>query len=177
MAVGVNNLTEYNTRNRRLFEKGLTEHINKVVERDIDFVFNIVIDSVYNWLENCHTWENDTYNLYDSIGFGKYKRGVLWKFYQDKGRRATADKKVWLSKGNIVTVNGFELLQAAIGSKEGGDFAEYSLVLFAAVPYAEWVELSLGDGGPNKRGKGWWSDGIVPYTRKIFSDTVLKYYG
>jgi len=63
MAVGVNNLTEYNTRNRRLFEKGLTEHINKVVERDIDLVFNIVIDSVYNWLDNCHTWENDTYNL------------------------------------------------------------------------------------------------------------------
>jgi hypothetical protein len=36
------------------------------------------------------------------------------------------------------------------------------------------VELSLGDGGPNKRGKGWWSDGIVPYTRKIFSDTLFK---
>ena len=178
MAVGVNNLTEYNTRNRRLFEKGLTEYIDKVVEWDIDLVFNIVIDSVYNWLDGYErTWESDTFNLYDSIGFGKYKRGVLWKFYQDKGRKATADKKVWLSKGNIVTVNGFELLQSAIGSKEGGDFAEYSLVLFAAVPYAEWVELSLGDGGPNKRGKGWWSDGIVPYTRKIFSDTVLKYYG
>jgi len=76
MAVGVNNLTEYNTRNRRLFEKGLTEHINKVVERDIDLVFNIVIDSVYNWLDNCHTWENDTYNLYDSIGLLSAARRV-----------------------------------------------------------------------------------------------------
>ena len=45
------NLSQYNTRNRRLFEKGLTMYIDTVVENEIDLVFNRVIDRVYTWLE------------------------------------------------------------------------------------------------------------------------------
>lgn len=169
------NLSQYNTRNRRLFEKGLTMYIDTVVENEIDLVFNRVIDRVYTWLDGYEReWESRTFNLYDSIGFGKYKQGVLWRFYQDKNKRATEDKNLWIAKNTVVAINGFDLLQAAIGSKEGADTAEYALVLFAAVPYAEWVELSLGDGGGSKRGKGWWSNGIVPYTRKVFQEEAHK---
>ncbi len=172
------NLSQYNTRNRRLFEKGLTMYIDTVAENEIDLVFNRVIDRVYTWLDGYEReWKSRTFNLYDSIGFGKYKQGVLWRFYQDKSRLATEDKLLWVAKGTIETINGFDLLQAAIGSKEGADTAEYALVLFAAVPYAEWVELSLGKGGSNKRGKGWWSNGIVPYTRKVFQEEAHKNIG
>lgn len=162
--------------NTRVFEKGLKLYIQKVVEREIDMIFNIVIDRVYNWIDGQGFWENQTYNMYDSIGFGKYKNGVLWNFYQDKNRIAQADRII-VYKESVMTIDGFQLLQEAINAGQESRWAEYMMVVYAAVPYAAWVDLSLGNGGDNKRGTGWWREGLVPYVKQVFNEVVSQYQG
>lgn len=172
----MSNFTEAVTKNRRLFIRGIKQFIDKQVEPAIEDMFRYVSNMVDRWLETQTSYQNQTYNLTDSIGVGTYKHGTLVNWHQPRMALGQT-RNLWVSRGTVIPINGFQLLQAAISEGEGSSFAEYTLVVYAAVPYAEWVELSLGAGGSNKRGKHWWSAGLIPYVQKEFADIVAAGQG
>lgn len=175
----MSNFTEAVTRNRRLFIRGVKQFIDKQVESSIEDMFRYMSNMVDRWLETQNRYHNQTYNLTDSVGVGTYKHGVLVNWHQTRPAMGST-RNLWVSKGNIIPINGFELLQTAVSEGEGSSFAEYALVVYAAVPYAEWVELSLGTGGSDKRGKHWWSGGLIPFVQKEFASIVAarqEHYG
>lgn len=158
--------------NKRVFEKGLNMFISNVVEeRVIAEIFRRTAVAVFDWVEGQRYYENDTYNLLDSIGVGTYKKGVLQKWHSPQARVAISDKKI----RRDVYVNGFQLLQEAVSAGPDGPLSDYTLVVYAAVPYAAWVDLSLGDGGSNKRGTGWWREGLVPFVKQTVQQLANEY--
>jgi hypothetical protein len=70
---------------------------------------------------------------------------------------------------------GFQLLQEAISAGDSSMLADYTLVVYAAVPYAAWVDLSLGNGGNDKRGTGWWREGLIPFVKQTVQQLVTEY--
>lgn len=161
--------------NKRVFEKGLQVFIsNTVEERVIAEIFRKTAVAVFDWVDGQRYYENNTYNLLDSIGVGTYKKGVMQHWHTPQARVSTGNRLVTY-RGTVYAINGFQLLQEAVSAGDSSMIAEYTLVVYAAVPYAAWVDLSLGYGGDNKRGTGWWREGLIPFTKQTVQQLINEY--
>lgn len=119
-------------------------------------ILSRVADSILDWVKDkTYTYEDDTYNLTDSIGCAIYKNGVLVKTLVNP-KQAQKTRTITYKKARY-TINGRSLLTKALNDGEIASMGQYVLGVFVATPYGKWVDLSLGDGGGNKRGKGWFS--------------------
>lgn len=146
-------------------------------EKYVKTVFVNTAKAVFDWMSKQSYFTNRTYNLMDSVGVGIYKQGVLVKWVTNPGKKASAPRMITYHRERI-SVDGRALLQEAINASAAmaAAFADYTLVVFAKAPYGAWVDLSLGDGGSNKRGKGWWSDGLVPHVKEAFQTEFNKVF-
>ena len=133
-------------------------------------ILNRVANSILDWVKDkSYTYENDTYNLTDSIGCAIYKDGrVIQTLYNPsfaQGPSIMYYKKVRYS------INGRSLLTKALNDGEIASMGQYVLGVFVATPYGKWVDLSLGYGGDNKRGKGWFSgpNGLKEFAEQEFN--------
>ena len=144
--------------NRAVLQKVLQKQGGSIVESECLAILQELGDFVLNWIKDkTYTYEDQTYNLTDSTGCAIYKSGKLtsFKYYADK--QASGPRKVYYHREQII-VNGRSLLKAALQGQPLANIGSYSLVVLSAAPYGLWVNESLGDGGPNKRGKGWFDD-------------------
>ena len=129
-------------------------------------IFSEVAKEVFAWLKNQTYYQNRTFNLSDSIGFGIYDNGTLAQWIANPDSNAAEDK-TYTYHGVRHTINGRRMLEEAI-SGSTARIGMYTMKVFCAVPYGAWVELGLGNGGPDKAGVGWWSDGLMPEVRDRF---------
>ena len=161
--------------NKRVFEKGLQMFISNTVDQKvIAEIFRKTAVAIFDWVDSQGYYENQTYNLLDSIGVGTYKKGVMQQWHTPQARVAK-ESRIITYKGTVTSVNGFQLLQEAISAGNSSMLADYTLVVYAAVPYAAWVDLSLGNGGNDKRGTGWWREGLIPFVKQTVQQLVTEY--
>lgn len=163
-------MNRYESQNLNVIRNGIKKMIPMLEHDNVKTIFIETSHAVFEWID-AHSayYQDQTYNLRDSIGVGVYKEGVLQQWVQHPQAKAT-DKRLFTYKGEKIYVDGRELLQEAITAGDESDFADYALVLFAAAPYGILVE----EGG-GKRGTGWWSEGLVPYVRERFITIASKY--
>lgn len=117
-------------------------------------------------------YEDDTNNLRASSGIGIFKEGVLTDWIENP-YVPTRLKEVTYKRGTR-TIDGNELLDSVLGQIDTRNFATYVMVVVAAAPYAYSVDQALGSqpaDGHIKRGKGWWSEDVVP---KLITDFMLN---
>lgn len=151
--------------------------VQKINEKYARQIFENTAKEVASWMDSQTYYTNRTYNLTDSVGVGVYKKGVLVSWAGNPAKRASV-ANIIRYRGNMIHVDGRSLLNEAIrkGSSTYGAFADYTLVVFAEAPYAYWVDQSLGSGGNNKKGKGWWSEGLVPHIKSTFVKEFNKVF-
>lgn len=157
--------------------KQLRYIVPKLNEKYVRTVFVNTAKEVFDWMSKQTYYTNRTYNLSDSVGVGIYKKGVLVKWVTNPSAKAQKPRMITYH-GERIEINGRALLQSALNASAGaaGVFADYTLIVFAKAPYGAWVDLSLGDGGSNKQGKGWWSDGLVPHVKETFQAEFNKIF-
>lgn len=121
-------------------------------------VLEKLADAILQWLKGKqYSYKDDTFNLTDSTGCALYEDGKIVKLYMLKPQQAT-ELKTYMYKRVTYTISGRELLNKLTEEAPVATMGKYSLVIAAEAPYASWVNDSLGDGGPNKRGKDWFND-------------------
>lgn len=138
-------------------------------EKYVKAVFVNTAKEVFDWMSKQDYFTNRTYNLSDSVGIGIYKQGTLVSWITNPSKKASMPREITY-RGQRISVDGRALLQDAINASASmaAAFADYTLIVFVKAPYGAWVDLSLGDGGSNKAGKGWWTDGLVPHVKDTF---------
>lgn len=143
--------------------------VPKLNEKYVEQIFKNTADAVFKWIDSQNYFTNRTYNLRDSVGVGIYKGDTLVKWVGNPSTKAAGPRLITYHRQQEY-VNGRIRLNRAIIAKQAtvGRMNDYTLVVFAAAPYGAWVEMSLGDGGRNKQGKGWWSEGLVPAVKNAF---------
>lgn len=151
--------------------------IPKINEKYARQILENTAKEVSSWINSQTYYTNRTYNLTDSVGVAIYKKGVLVSWVGNPTKMASTAKTIMYHR-NMIQVDGRSLLNEAIrnGSYLYGGFADYTLVVFAEAPYAYWVDQSLGSGGSNKKGKGWWSEGLVPHIKNTFVKEFNKVF-
>lgn len=164
-------MADFTAHNLQVIQKQIRVAKDKgVVSDEIAItILNRVANSVLDWVrDKNYTYENQTYNLTDSIGCAIYKNGrviqVLYNTpYASGPRRNTY-------KGVRSMINGRTLLFQSLNDVEIASKGQYVLGVFVAAPYGASVDLSLGRGGSNKRGKGWFSgpNGLKEFAEKEF---------
>lgn len=128
-------------------------------------------DEVNGWMmRHEYEWENRTYNLADSTGCAIYKDGVLVAFSHPSSKASAP--RIIQYKGQQITVNGRVLLEQAINNSKIASLGKYTLGVYSAAPYGLWVDQSLGAGGNNKIGKGWFSgsNGLKQFALDKFNE-------
>lgn len=165
--------------NLRVVEEKLrSKGVMSVTDNTAIEILSGLADSVLGWVKDkTYTYRDQTYNLTDSIGCAIYKRGVMVRTFYN-GKQATEPNVITYKRSKIV-VNGRELLIQALQSGDIATMGDYVLGVFAVAPYGLWVDQSLGDGGDNKRGKGWFSgpNGLKDFTLKEFNRIRNEYIG
>lgn len=150
--------------NRSVLQKVLQKQGGSIAEGICLTMLQELGNFVLNWIKDkTYTYEDQTYNLTDSTGCAIYKGGVLTSFEYYAEKQASDSRIIRTRKGKdepweATEIKGRELLQAALQGQPLANMGSYSLVVLSAAPYGLWVNESLGDGGPNKRGKGWFDD-------------------
>jgi len=137
-------------------------------------IFTVVARSVFEFIAAPGYFHNETNNLSNSIGIGIYENGVLVQWI-DNPAAENALPKTYIYHGISYPVNGRAELEKAISAAAGTVIGGYSMIVFCALPYGLWVDRSLGDGGTDKRGRGWWSEGLIPEVRKAFTNECAKH--
>lgn len=153
---------------RKLGGSGNSEGIAKSI-------FTSVAHDMFSWLNSQTYYQNRTFNLSDSIGFGIYNNGLLVKWISNRGTSATTNK-TYTYHGVKKTISGRKMLESAINYTCGA-LGFYSMKVFCAVPYGAWVELGLGNkpiNGSAKAGIGWWSEGLIPKIKTRFVSECKK---
>jgi hypothetical protein len=130
-------------------------------------IFTEVAKSVFAFIDSQQYYKNDTFNLRDSVGVGIYDGGTLVKWIDNPMPKATGST-TYTYHGVKYTISGRDKLERAINNAHRATIGQYSMIIFCAAPYGYFVEKSLGDGGDNKRGKGWWSEGLIPHAKATF---------
>ena len=163
-------MNNYMSQNLNTIRNDIKKFIPMAEQGSIRTIATETSHAVFEWID-AHSlyYQDQTYNLRDSIGIGIYKQGILQHWIQHPQAKAT-EKRLFTYKGEKIYVDGRQLLQEAISLGEESDFADYAFVLYAAAPYGILVE----EGG-GKRGTGWWSEGLVPYVRERFITIASKY--
>lgn len=160
-------------RNLAVIRKGINATLPAIEQRRVISIFTNVSAAVFEWIDShAGYYQDQTYNLRDSIGVGVYRKGVLVKWIQTPSPKAIRGKRFSPGADSpyYYTIHGRDLLINATQNATSHNLALYALVVFAAAPYGIMVED--GDG---KRGTGWWSEGLVPYVRQRFIDEIAKY--
>lgn len=140
-------------------------------------ILDRVAESVLNWMsEKRYTYQDQTYNLSDSVGCALYKKGVLMKMYIP--RKQASGSNTYRYHGLNIRQSGRQSLEAALNNRSIAMSGDYTLGVFAAMPYGLWVDQSLGNGGDNKRGKGWFSgpDGLRQFAEKELNRIKNEYF-
>jgi len=135
-------------------------------------IFVKVAQSVFDFIDAKGYYENDTYNLRDSIGVGIYESGALVRWIDNPSPKATASK-TYIYHGQKYTISGRDKLEKAINNAHRVGMGQYSMIIFCAAPYGFFVDRGLGaeplgSGDTSKRGYGWWSEGLIPEVRRTF---------
>lgn len=133
-------------------------------------ILTCLAESVMRWMEDkTYTYEDQTYNLSDSVGCAIYKAGVLIKPYIPR-QQASEYKRLTYHGQRMYLDYGHRLLESALNNSTVAMLGDYTLGVYAVMPYGLWVDRSLGDGGNNKRGKGWFSgpDGLKNFALNEF---------
>lgn len=144
--------------NLSVVKKAFKQDTSSVMEKECLMILQELGDFVLNWLKGkTYTYMDDTYNLTDSTGCAIYRQGKLTSFKYYPEKQASGPRKIRYKKSQII-VNGRQLLNAALKSRPLQQMGTYTLAVLSMAPYGLWVNESLGDGGTNKRGKGWFDD-------------------
>lgn len=128
---------------------------------------------VKSWIASkTYTYEDQTYNLTDSTGCAIYENGKLVKFMPYVNRKQASRPRTITYHGARFAVDGRALLRAALSSNAGcplGRYGTFTLAVISTAPYGVWVNEGSGDGGPNKRGRGWFDE-----LRKATEQEIIK---
>ena len=169
-------MADFTAYNNRIIEQALRKKTASATVGTDKAAFEILertASAIHDWVvANNYTYQDQTYNLSDSIGYAIYKNGVLVKMITPlPPRRATSERKN-IFKGAVRYINGRQLLEEAISSAELANQGQYVLGVYVAAPYGISVDLSLGRGGNNKRGKGWFSgpNGLKTFAEQKFNE-------
>lgn len=144
--------------NRSVIREALQSRGGSVADKECLSMLQELGEFVLKWIKDkTYTYEDQTYNLTDSTGCAIYKQGRLtsFKYYADK--QASGPRKIYYHRQPLM-VRGRQLLNTALRGQPLENMGTYTLVVLSEAPYGVWVNESLGDGGPNKRGKGWFDD-------------------
>jgi hypothetical protein len=137
-------------------------------------IFTEVAKSVFAFIDATGYYNDETFNLRDSVGVGIYDGGTLVKWIDNPTPKASGTT-TYTYHGVKHTISGRDKLEKAINNAHRTTMGQYSMIIFCAAPYGYFVEKSLGDGGDNKRGKGWWSEGLIPEVRKSFTNECARH--
>lgn len=157
----------YTTHNLGVLQRRMGSRLGSSGDAVAVEIFVKVAQSVFTWIDSQKYYENDTFNLRDSIGVGIYNSGTLVKWIDNPTPRATSSK-TYTYHGVQYTMSGRDKLEKAINNAHRIGMGTYSMIVFCEAPYGYFVEKSLGYGGDNKQGKGWWSQGLIPEIRRAF---------
>lgn len=165
--------SDLDRRNKEIFDKKIKKFLDNVLERNLMQLLEFIGKYVKDWVksESAAYWENDTYNLRDSIGAGLYKNGRLVKFIGNPAKASSPAKYTY--HGVQYTMSGRRKLMTALGNNHLANSGKYVLAIFCEAPYGFFLEHGLGpeplsSGDDSKKGFGWWSNGLVPYVQERF---------
>lgn len=163
-------MANYMSDNLNTIRNGIKKFMPAMEMDSVRIIFTETSKAVFEWID-AHSlyYQDQTFNLRDSIGVGIYKQGVLQEWIHEPTQKATT-KRPFTYNGEKMMVDGRELLMEAISLGDESDFGDYTLVVYATAPYGILVE----EGG-GKRGTGWWSEGLIPYVTERFLTTAAKY--
>lgn len=162
---------DFTSHNIKVLRKAIKGKGSDAIGRDTALeIFRRLAESVMNWVEmESYTYENITWNLTDSIGCAIYDHGTVIETFFPPQRSSSNGPRVISYHGQKITVYGRLLLREAVNNPEIASLGPFSFGVFAAAPYGLWVDRSLGYGGNNKRGKGWFSDKLTSFVEDEFS--------
>lgn len=151
--------------NLKVIRKGFKTFVFHTEEHLIKPIFVLTAASVFEWIDDHPAFYQDqTYNLRDSIGVGVYKDGVLLNWIQHPSPKAVKQGRYAAPNAQYYTYfKGRDLLRKAIAGGKESNLAKYTLVLYATAPYGLLVE-----DGNGRRGTGWWTQGLVPHVKARF---------
>ena len=128
---------------------------------------------VKNWIASkTYTYEDQTYNLTDSTGCAIYENGKLVKFMPYMNRKQASGPRTITYHRESSAVDGRALLRAALSRNAEfplGRYGTFTLAVIRTAPYGVCVNEGKGDGGPNKRGRGWFDK-----LRKATEQEIIK---
>ncbi|MBR4983180.1 MAG: hypothetical protein IKY94_11545 [Lachnospiraceae bacterium] len=145
------------------------------ISRDIALsILRETAQSLKEWVMNMeYTYQDQTYNLTDSTGFAIYENGVMIEFIAPP--ELSAMTRVITYRREKINIDGRSLLRDAINNMEIASLGQYVLGVYSAAPYGLWVDQSLGRGGDNKRGKGWFSTDLKEFALQEFERIKNEY--
>lgn len=136
-----------------------TEQIRKqfldILEGEARLFINEMIDS--------RTYEHDTYNLYDSYGYGIYENGKLLR-KSSRGRTANKARHWYGSE-----VWGYEMVDEFFESFNEVEKNGYVVVFVASIPYAAALE-HRDYRVISQMNAAAWNFGEKPFKRRIVND-------
>ena len=162
-------MDKYQAHNQKVLRNELAKKTPRIKEALLMALFSTVTKAVYEWIDNhTGTYEDDTFNLRDSIGVGIYNKGTLVQWFAMPEKKATKNRP-FTYKGQKESVNGRNLLNSALSVALHAGDSDYELIVYCTAPYGVLVE-----NGNGKRGTGWWSENFIPHIRNIFESEYKK---
>lgn len=162
---------DFTAHNLKVLAKAIRDNSGKVTAYSDSVAMQIMertADEILRWVEGKqYTYEDQTYNLTDSIGCAIYKHGVLVKIVVPQTHAVEPREYTYHKLKHDEYGRGH--LRAVLNDFEIASMGDYVLGIFAAAPYGLWVDLSLGYGGPDKRGKGWFSEDLKTFAEEQFN--------
>lgn len=148
----------------------LQEGTNIPEEKAID-VASRLWASISSWIDAGNlSWDNDTYNLRDSIGCGVYQDGMLVRLFTMEPAKGTP--KTYIYHKMRMSADGARLVKSVFLQRPYTEPGTY-IVFRCPLNYGFFLEYGLGpykigSGNPTKKGYGWWSNELVPQIKKEF---------
>ena len=127
--------------------------------------------SIASWIDAGNlSWDNDTYNLRDSIACGVYQDGMLVKLFTMEPAKGTP--KTYTYHKMRMSADGTRLVKSVFLQRPYTEPGTH-IVFRCPLNYGFFLEYGLGpdkmgSGNPAKKGYGWWSNELVPQIEKEF---------
>ena len=159
--------------NREVMAKIARKQVYPLARKEALAILDELGMFVKNWIASkTYTYEDQTYNLTDSTGCAIYENGKLVKFMPYMNRKQASETRTITYHKTQIIVDGRALLRAALKKNAGcplGQYGTFTLAVISTAPYGVWVNEGGGDGGPNKRGRGWFDE-----LRKATEQEIIK---
>ena len=162
---------DYTAHNLKVLDKALRQRGKgglRISDATCLKILESTADDIIEWVQNKqYTYRDQTYNLTDSIGCAIYRHGVLLKVIAPRTQAVEPSEYTYHKLRHDEYGRGH--LRAVLNNVTIASMGDYVLGIFAAAPYGLWVDESLGNGGPNKRGKGWFSEDLTSFAVEQFN--------